>query len=184
MENLEALGRVSKLVAIYTSLAKSMPGQKLDACSLQDFRAAIRAIGEEALTEEVLQARVGGSMDVDNLPAHIISRWQKTLADQFFDGSTVLVAPFPCNLNGAAYTKEEVVQGNHIHVVAVDESTRRGAHGEGMFAVLPLQVWQAGTFKVNFDRDDADQRIANAEHTRHFLREVLAHFQSVVDLLK
>ncbi len=186
MNDIEALGRVSTLVSIYTGLGRDAPMsvQTLDPASLQDFRAAFRAIGEEALSQEALQARVGGSLDVDNLPAYILSKWQQTLAEQFFDGSTVLVAPFPCNLNGKAYSKDEVKQGNHIHVVAVDESTRHGAHGDSMFAVLPQQVWSAGSFRANFDRDTANQRIANAEHTRNFLREILAHFRSVADILK
>ncbi len=183
MVNSAALDRVKKLVSVYTSLAQSTPNQKLDACTFPDFRAAIRAVGAEVLSPEALQARVGG-LDSDNLPAHIMAKWQQTVAEQFLDGGTVLVAPFPCNLNGKVYTSEEVKQGTHIHIVPVNAATRRGVHGDGMFAVLPLQIWNAGTFKVNFERDRADPSVATIEHTRYFLREVLKHFNNVADLLK
>jgi hypothetical protein len=179
----DALDRVKQLVGVYTSLAHSMPAQKLEACTFQDFRAAIRAVGVEVLSQEALQARVGG-LDSDNLPAHIMAQWQQTVAEQFLDGGTVLVAPFPCNLNGKVYTAEEVRQGTHIHIVPVNVSTRRGVHGDGMFAVLPLQIWNAGTFKVHFERDSANPSIATIEHTRYFLREVLDHFNNVADLLQ
>lgn len=136
--------------------------------ALDNLREAFAEYGDEFLSDELL------NKVLDELKIKFDS-----MKESYPEGTKLLLAAFPCNINGTLYSEKDMKNGEYLTAFTINESTGLGV-GFGSLGpsthakMLPEEIQDKCTFKVHYDSetsyaDDKDfekfaQQYRNAYH--------------------
>ena len=119
--------------------------EEVESIPLKDFREAFEDQGDDFLSEELLN-RV-----LDNFKNSYDS-----LKENFPEGSRVLIAAFPCNINGTIFPEEIMKKGGYLTNLFIDKKSglsigfgalRPTTHAR----MLPKEIQEQCSFTVHYD---------------------------------
>ena len=155
------------------------PGEKPSAedvrqIPLDDLKEAFEEYGDKFLSDELL------NKVLDELKMRFDS-----FKESYSEGTKLLLAAFPCNINGTLYSEEEIKDGEYLTAFTVNESTGLsmgfGALTPSTHAkMLPEEIQENCSFKVHYHSDtpyadDEDFKMFAEQYTKayHELRKLL-----------
>jgi hypothetical protein len=102
----------------------------------------------------------------------------------FQEGSTMMLAAFPCDQNGAAYSAQDVVQHKYFKVLYIDPKTGTSSgfgSWYGPYAnILPAEIQQNCKFTISYPKDVPRSSQKDWEYLEKVLTEKFTALQKAI----
>lgn len=142
---------------------------------LDDFREAFESYGDDFLSDELLNRVLAG-----------VEKNYDSIKENYPEGSKLLVAAFPCNINGSLFSDEAIKDGQYLTTLFIDKKTGLnvgfGALSPSTHAkMLPEEIQEKCSFEVHYDstgtypsdEKDFEQFAEQYRNAYHELRKLL-----------
>lgn len=116
---------------------------------LNYFREAFEEYGDEFLSDELLDTVLAGVK-------------KDSIKENYPEGSKLLLAAFPCNINGDIFSDKDMQNGAYLVTLYIDKKTglnvgfgalRLSTHAK----MLPKKIQKKCSFEVHYDSDSSDE---------------------------
>lgn len=184
MENLgfyNKKDRIAARIMAETMRLNNLDGQPsaedVEAMPLDYFQEAFEEYGEDFLSDELLE--------------DVFFKLESRFFDHNFklaypEGTKILVAALPCNINGTLYEEEDIQDGEYLNDFVVNESTGLSL-GFGAIAptthakMLPKEIQEQCAFKIHYG---SELPFADENDFENFKKQYTEAYQKLRKLLK
>lgn len=181
----DILQKVCRHALTLSALAQNSPESQLIPCTFTDYKAAIQATNTSFDLEKLFRVlEIPAFVSMQTLSLNQRNHLQELLGNNWANGDYAVVAILPCDMNGVAFTQEQITNGAHIAILRVNPETHKTVYGDGLPALIPEPLWSAGLFQVELELEDNISNRATITSVEKFLQQVISHFKQVSSQLR